>query len=316
MVNSIENKTKYNPMKKHLLLLAVCIALQTNPLHAGGKLLPHITGGNIFSEALIPTTCIIRDSSNIYWSIFSSDFSGFHEFWVAYSHDALNWSRALYTGVPVLPSDNYQIKVGTHQLDFDWRGVLKAQEVRQYYRAIIDTTIMGYTVTKNTLYADSDGDGLSDLLEDRLWTDPGLIDTDADGKADGFDQNPLAAPHKRLKLKQRLHKRIIEFELEEFDSNQLVVVEQFNNLPLEYKRPAGLVLSMSSGAADAFVESNGYGVPILTCTVKDTTSDMLKAAFQFFVAPDDAWGYDLVCQWSALKKDWIQFKVFHEWVAD
>lgn len=303
-------------MKKNLCIITICYALFANPLDAGDNLLPHIVSGNLFSELTIPTTCIIRDSSNVYWTIFSSDFLGFHEFWTAYSHDAVNWSRALYTGVPVLPSNNYQIKVGAHQLDFDWRGKLQPQEHRQYYRSFIDTTIMGYTVYKNTLYEDSDGDGLSNLAEDRLWTDANKIDTDDDGKADGFDQNPLAAPQDKLDMQQRLHKRIIEFELEEFDSNQLVVVEQLDDAPMEYARPSGLVLSMSSGAADAFVESNGYGVPILTCTVKDTIDQMLKASFQFFVAPDDAWGYDLVCKWGAEKKDWIKFDVFNEWVAD
>ncbi len=304
-------------MKKNIFVLAIFISLALrNAPGAENGLLPHITNKNLFSTAAIPMTCIIKDSSNIYWTVFTSDYLGFHEFWVAYSHDAVNWSRALYTGVPVLPSDNYQIKAGGRQIDFDWRGELKQPEARQYYRAIIDTTIMGYTVYKSTLYEDTDGDGLSDLTEDRIWTDPNLLDTDEDGKADGLDQNPLAAPAEDLTLREKLHKRIIEFELEEFDTNQLVVVEQFNGKSMEYEREAGLVLSMSPGAVDAFVEFTGYGVPILTCTVKDTTKNRLKASFQFFVAPDDAWGYDLVCRWSKREKDWVGFKVFNEWVAD
>jgi len=304
-------------MIKHFKKAMIGVSLLlSSGLYAGGTLLPHVSSGNLFSITSIPTSCIIKDSSNVYWTIFSSGYFGFNEFWVAYSQDALNWSRALYTGVPVLPSDNYQIMVKKHQLDFDWRGELTPQETRQYYRAFIDTTIMGYTVYKSTLYEDSDADGLSDLAEDRIWTNPDLLDTDSDGIADGFDQNPLAAPEKKLTKKERLHKRIIEFELEEFDSNQLVVVEQFGEKEMEYARPAGIVLSMSTGAADAFIEFTGYGVPILTCTVKDTTEEKLKASFQFFVAPDDAWGYDLVCRWSEQQKDWIDFVVFNEWVAE
>ncbi len=304
-------------MKKHIFIITAILSLTLRPLPGiENTLLPHVAQGNLFSTAAIPTTCIIKDSSNIFWSVFTSDYLGFHEFWVSYSHDAIHWSRPLYTGVPVLPSNNYQIKASRRQLDFDWRGDLEPQEMRQYYRAIIDTTIMGYTVYKSTLYEDTDGDGLSDLLEDRIWTDPNLLDTDKDDKADGFDQNPLAAPAKDLTLQEKLHKRIIEFELQEFDTNQLVIVEQYNEKPMEYEREAGLVLSMSSGAVDAFVEFTGYGVPILTCTVKDTSNNMLKASFQFFVAPDDAWGYDLVCRWSKRAKDWTNFKVFNQWVAD
>lgn len=221
----------------------------------------------------------------------------------------------MYTAIPVLPSNNYQIKVTTHTLDFDWRGPLEPQETRHFYRAGIDTSIRGYTIYKHTLYNDMDGDGLNDLSEDILWTDPYQIDTDGDGKADGFDQNPLAGEAKELSLKAQLHKYIIEFELEEYMSNRMVAVEQYDNTPMEYKRPHGIVLSLSSGACDAFVQTSGYGIPVLTCTVKDTLEETLKASFQFFVAPDDAWGYDFTCKWDQHFEEWSQFQVIHEWVA-
>ena len=41
------------------------------------------------------------------------------------------------------------------------------------------------------LERDSDGDGLSDLVEDRLLTDPADPDTDHDGSHDGDDPSPL-----------------------------------------------------------------------------------------------------------------------------
>ena len=279
------------------------------------RMLPHIHDRDIFLSTSIPSQSVIKDSTNIYWSIFTSDYFGFTEFWVAYSKDLTNWSGALYTGIPVLPSDNYQIRVSKHQLDFDWRGELDAPSERVFYRAYVDTTIMGYTIIKELLYKDSDGDGLSDLAEDRIWTNPNKMDTDSDDKADGLDRNPLAAPASRLTIAEKLHKAIIEFELEELLTNQLVVVEQVNRKPMEYKRPVGLVLSLSSGACDAFVEANGYGVPILTCTVQDSTQELLKASFQFFVAPDDAWGYDVACAWDTRQRDFINFRVFNEWVA-
>jgi hypothetical protein len=278
--------------------------------------LPYLTQGNFFGTAIVPTVAIIHDSTGTYWSIFSSTFFGFHEFWVAYSHDARNWSRPLYTGIPVLPSDNYSIRVTKHQINVDWFGEMTPALHRDYYRAFVDTTNRGYTIFKHTLYQDSDADGLSDLSEDVLWTDPLKIDTDGDGKADGYDQNPLAATPDSMSLHDKLHKAMIEFELEEFYSNQLVVVEQLNSKPMEYNRYEGLVLSLSTGGCDAFVNETGYGVPILTCTVKDTLQQRLKASFQFFIAPDNAWGYDTVCRWSESEQDFIDFVVFNEWVAE
>jgi len=50
------------------------------------------------------------------------------------------------------------------------------------------------TVTWEALGADADGDGLTDLAEGRLGTDPGRADTDGDVEPDGSDRNPLAGP--------------------------------------------------------------------------------------------------------------------------
>ncbi|MBN1464220.1 hypothetical protein JXA02_00565 [candidate division KSB1 bacterium] len=303
-------------MKKNLSIAAIAVELLIAPIcMSQNSLIPHLTQGNLFNTAIVPNACIIRDSTDIYWSIFTSDYFGFHEFWVAYSRDTQNWSRPLYTSIPVLPSNNYQIKVTNHQLDVDWYGDLD-QVSRTYYRSFVDTTNTGYTILKSTLYEDSDADGLSDLAEERLWTNSWEMDTDKDDIADGYDQNPLAAPAEKLTLHERLHKTIIEYELEEFYSNQLIVVEQFNNKPMEYSRYQGIVLSFSPGACDAFVADTGYGVPILTCTVKDTLNRQLKASFQFFIAPDDAWGYDVLCSCCDGEDDFFDFKIYNEWVAE
>lgn len=271
---------------------------------------------DIFKPVNIPQRLIIRDAGQIYWSFFSSNYFGFEEFWVAYSTDKTNWSRALYTGIPVLPGKTYQIRVSDQKIDIDWFGPLTNPAERRYYRSSADTTIWGYTVFKHLLYGDSDADGLSDLSEDILWTQPFEMDTDGDGKADGFDANPLAAPAENLTLGEKLHKTLIEYELNEFMSNQLVVVEQFNDRPMEYDRETGLILSLSPQGCDAYVEANGYGVPVLTCAVKDTLEDKFKVSFQFFTAPDDAWGYDALFEWDSFAKVWRQLGEFlEEWQA-
>lgn len=44
------------------------------------------------------------------------------------------------------------------------------------------------------LTKDSDGDGLTDVVEKWLGLDPAKVDTDGDGLSDGVDKNPLAKP--------------------------------------------------------------------------------------------------------------------------
>ncbi len=51
------------------------------------------------------------------------------------------------------------------------------------------------TITLSEALHDSDGDGLPDLVEERLFTDPNNPDSDGDGIPDGLDGNPLTPRH-------------------------------------------------------------------------------------------------------------------------
>ncbi|RPH91917.1 MAG: hypothetical protein EHM72_18195 [Calditrichaeota bacterium] len=269
--------------------------------------------GNILNPAELPEKIIIRDAGQRYWTFFRSSFYGFDEFWTAYSTDKENWSRPLCTGIPVLPGKSYQIRVGLHQIDIDWFPPFDFSAPQQYFRAAIDTTVDGYTILKSTLYKDSDSDGLSDLSEDVLWTQPFNMDTDDDSLADGYDTNPLAAHNIGFTVEEKLHQYILEFEMNEFPSNQLIIAEQPSEHPIEYKRKKGIVLSLSPQGCDAYLAAHGYGVPILTCNVTPLESGRYQAFFQFFISPDDAWGYDSIFEWDVMTQSFLLFQSGKVW---
>ncbi|HYM34404.1 MAG TPA: thrombospondin type 3 repeat-containing protein, partial [Steroidobacteraceae bacterium] len=66
------------------------------------------------------------------------------------------------------------------------------------------------------LMRDSDGDGLTDLLEDKLRTDPNNPDTDGDGLDDGIDPLPQvsvkAAPHRNAEVISMALQRVLGFD--------------------------------------------------------------------------------------------------------
>ncbi len=121
----------------------------------------------------------------------SLDFGG-ATYWVILSSDGgATWSKPLYGGVelahdylvheasdlPLLAGDHLHVEV-------------ERQDAAKRDAANGDIYL---DIPIATLARDSDGDGLTDLAEERLITDPADPDTDHDGVADGVDMLPHVA---------------------------------------------------------------------------------------------------------------------------
>ncbi len=119
-------------------------------------------------------------------------------YWVIRSHaDGKTWGRPLYTGlriqapyvvrpasnVPLLASDRMQVEVIVRELDESSIAfppvALRAKREQE-----------GLMLEIPFADLERDGDGLTDLAEERLVTDPFSPDTDGDGLADGSDPIP------------------------------------------------------------------------------------------------------------------------------
>ena len=121
-------------------------------------------------------------------------------YWVIRSHDGgRTWGKPVYTGLripspyvvrrlsnaPLLAGDHLQVEVKVEELDtssitFPPVG-LRATRVQEGLLLQIPFA---------DLERDSDADGLTDLAEERLVTDPRSPDTDGDGLLDGNDSLP------------------------------------------------------------------------------------------------------------------------------
>jgi hypothetical protein len=126
-------------------------------------------------------------SPGAYWVILSSD-------------DGRTWSRPLYTGLrvtqpyvvraasnlPLLAGDRLDVEVEVRELDatkITFPPVALAPKRT--------ATGLYLEIPLAELRRDTDGDGLTDLAEARLLTDPRNPDTDGDGLPDGVDPLPL-----------------------------------------------------------------------------------------------------------------------------
>jgi hypothetical protein len=124
-------------------------------------------------------------------------------YWVIRSHDGgKTWGRRLYTGLRVeapyvvqpasdlhlLQGDQLAIEVSIRELD---ESSISFPPVA--LRAKREQDGLMLTIPFVDLERDSDRDGLTDLAEERLITDPANPDTDGDGLADADDPLPQVA---------------------------------------------------------------------------------------------------------------------------
>jgi hypothetical protein len=133
-------------------------------------------------------------------------------YWVLRSSDGgKTWRRPLYTGLrvrlpytvreesslPLLAGDHLQVEVEIEPIDH-------ATYIAAELAPRPGQMGLYLEIPFDELERDTDGDGLTDLAEQRLLTDPGNPDTNGDGTADGSDRTPNiprgdpAAPAARL----------------------------------------------------------------------------------------------------------------------
>jgi hypothetical protein len=124
-------------------------------------------------------------------------------YWVLRSGDGgKTWRRPLYTGLranlpytvreesalPLLAGDRLQVEVEVKPMDLEPAHVAAELARRPGERGLY------LEIPLDALERDTDGDGLTDLAEQRLLTDPGNPDTNGDGTPDGADRTPTIPP--------------------------------------------------------------------------------------------------------------------------
>ncbi len=258
----------------------------------------------------LPKGCIIRENGST-WAVFASRYYGFNELWMMYFEAGHGWHRPLYLAQPIITNTPYAWTFKRDTL-FVRTGTKTTSPVHYQVRKPFLLFAEYSQLAMSQIVHDADADGLSDFGEEVLWTDAANPDSDGDGIEDGQDSNPLAATPARLTLHERLHKQVIETELRALTTDQLAVVEQLSQKALSYTRPYGLVLTMPADRVDEFVSRQGYGIPVLSATIKDTLNQY-KVSFTFFVAPDSAWGFEALYGLNRKKTAWKRIKIYQEW---
>jgi len=138
-----------------------------------------------------------KDSSGTEWVLFNSSLLGsYGDLWIAQKAGG-KWVKPIFTGLNTAPVSGFVSKK---------RDIPKDDPK---IKALIAGGWLKTLVNAPGLRKNQDGDGLTDLEEARLGTDPKRTDTDGDGLPDDRDANPVA-PDRRLNDPELLIRRALE----------------------------------------------------------------------------------------------------------
>jgi outer membrane protein assembly factor BamB len=133
-----------------------------------------------------------RDGQGRLWGLVASPILGSGgDLWLV-RHDGTRWVDPVFTGVDIIEQGFWR----RDDRPFRYQGLTRKQ--------LLDGAWFAKFVGSAALRKDTDGDGWTDLVEQRLGTDPTKADSDGDGLPDGQDKNPLAAPRPLTEAEQVL----------------------------------------------------------------------------------------------------------------
>lgn len=113
-------------------------------------------------------------------------------YWFTFSaNGGLKWTPPLYSGITA--EDDYTILPYTHFPIIRMGNVRLEAHAGDFTGDHDEKPVYLLNIPLEILKRDRDSDGLTDLMEERLLTDPLDKDTDADGVTDFFDNTPLVS---------------------------------------------------------------------------------------------------------------------------
>ncbi|MCH7904357.1 MAG: PQQ-like beta-propeller repeat protein [Armatimonadetes bacterium] len=124
-----------------------------------------------------------KDDDGTLWALITSDAMGsYSDLWIVHREND-KWVQPLFTG---LTQVSRRIRNRPDNVEQSYKGYSVSDIVAGLWFDLL--------VGEKTVSSDRDGDGLTDLMEERLGTDPADPDTDDDGTGDLVDPWPMVKP--------------------------------------------------------------------------------------------------------------------------
>jgi hypothetical protein len=222
----------------------------------------------------------VQSVDDSYWALFGSKEYGFYDYWVAQSEDLKQWTT-YFTGLRI--HDEYK----AHFI------------VRPSYIQIeiLENPKIIHIISIDSLMRDTDGDGLTDMAEQRLCTNPLDEDTDYDGVSDLTDINPLAIKKEILTDRDKIAKLVFEYYLSNADERSAIIIalpdhEDKN----EFAYAHGKVICLTYDEHEKFREKwDWYGIVSLSALF-EVKKPLTTVKFSYVVGYWKAFNSKIICE--------------------
>lgn len=266
-----------------------------------------------------------------YVVFFTSDkIGGNFDLWVAFSKDKITWEKPLFTGLHVnVELRNFEeamkpkFSIKNNEITVEWTGWDKVKK----YNAKIPTQRFIKQVSFDDIKKDSDNDGLTDLVENRLQTSVLNPDTDGDGINDYFDKSPLVK-HKKVKINdaEKIKQSAFQALFSIYNDKNVVLTNPDDYGDFGLIGYSGKLLVMDNESTKIFRSEVGYGVTTFNFGSPDYDfddkeieveeeiiyqGDEAKIGVRFYWAPRSALGQDITLK--KIKGVWVVVKIQRTW---
>ena len=142
----------------------------------------------------------VMDASGRWWGVFTSGYFGQDDVWVVQPAEGKSWTNPT-VALPHERSEFMSLKVtGTRT----HAGALLIVTLSP-----VDDPARKFRLSTDALYKDTDGDGIPDIVEREIGTNPLSADTMRSGLKDSENKNPTYAPHP-LTRDERIYAAVLE----------------------------------------------------------------------------------------------------------
>ena len=251
-----------------------------------------------------------KDRHKQLWALLVSGVLGSaRDLWIA-RWDGTQWREPLFTGKR-----------------------LTLKEIKGEESEVFPTDWQKRFVGNPALRRDSDHDGLTDLVEARLGTNPHRADSDGDGLRDGVDKNPLATPHP-LTEQEKILAAAFEGRYHLDDSSSPCQVELPPGIrPLELAGRQEVIVCTADGKHNPLERVMGEGATFVSFGLPNydfqqtrllpTTSKQwllwnadhteVRLSVNAYIGKRNATGYDI--QLKKFGDNWIVVKAEMTWIS-